>query len=42
VLRVLPPELAQLPWEFLFDPGQQDYLALTLPLVRYLHVLAPL
>lgn len=41
VLRVRPPELAQLPWEFLFDPGQQDYLALTLPLVRYLHVLAP-
>lgn len=41
VLRVHPPELARLPWEFLFDPGQQDYLALTLPLVRYLHVLAP-
>jgi CHAT domain/WD domain, G-beta repeat len=42
VLRVRPPELAQLPWEFLFDPARQDYLGLTVPLVRYLHVLAPL
>jgi len=41
VLRVRPPELAQLPWEFLFDPGRQDYLGLTMPLVRYLQVLAP-
>jgi len=41
VLRVRPPELARLPWEFLFDPGRQDYLGLTMPLVRYLQVLAP-
>jgi len=41
VLRVRPPELARLPWEFLFDPGQQDYLGLTMPLVRYPEVLAP-
>jgi len=41
VLRVRPPELARLPWEFLFDPGRQDYLRLTMPLVRYLQVLAP-
>ncbi len=41
VLRVRPPELALLPWEFLFDPGRQDYLGLTMPLVRYLQVLAP-
>ncbi len=41
VLRVRPPELARLPWEFLFDPGRQDYLGLTVPLVRYLQVLAP-
>ncbi len=41
VLRVRPPELARLPWEFLFDPGRQDYLSLTLPLVRYPYVLAP-
>ncbi len=41
VLRVRPPELARLPWEFLFDPGRQDYLGLTAPLVRYIQVLAP-
>jgi hypothetical protein len=41
VLRVRPPELARLPWEFLFDPSQQDYLGLTLPLVRSPQVLAP-
>jgi CHAT domain/WD domain, G-beta repeat len=41
VLRVRPPELARLPWEFLFDPGRQDYLGLDMPLVRYPQVLAP-
>jgi WD40 repeat protein/outer membrane protein assembly factor BamD (BamD/ComL family) len=41
VLRVQPPELAQLPWEFLYDPGRQDYLSLSLPLVRYPQVLDP-
>jgi hypothetical protein len=41
VLRVRPPELARLPWEFLFDSSEQDYLGLTVPLVRYLQVLAP-
>ena len=41
VLRVRPPELARFPWEFLFDPGRQDYLGLSLPLVRYPEVLAP-
>ncbi len=41
VLRVRPLELARLPWEFLFDPGQQDYLGLSMPLVRYPEVLAP-
>ncbi|MGH3916044.1 MAG: CHAT domain-containing WD40 repeat protein [Pseudonocardiaceae bacterium] len=41
VLRVRPPELARLPWEFLFDSDRQDYLGLTMPLVRYLQVLAP-
>ncbi|MGH3769902.1 MAG: hypothetical protein ACRDRW_00635, partial [Pseudonocardiaceae bacterium] len=41
VLRVRPPDLARLPWEFLFDPGQQDYLGLSMPLVRYPEVLAP-
>ncbi|MGH8573191.1 MAG: hypothetical protein ACREX8_11550 [Gammaproteobacteria bacterium] len=42
VLRVRPPELARLPWEFLFDPGRQDYLGLDMPLVRHPQVLAPL
>jgi hypothetical protein len=41
VLRIRPPELARLPWEFLVDPHQQDYLGLTMPLVRYLQVLSP-
>jgi len=41
VLRVQPPELARLPWEYLFDPSRDDYLGLTAPLVRYLQVLAP-
>ncbi|MGH3976638.1 MAG: CHAT domain-containing protein, partial [Pseudonocardiaceae bacterium] len=41
VLRVRPPELARLPWEFLFDPGRQDYLGLDMPLVRHPQVLAP-
>jgi hypothetical protein len=41
VLRIRPPELARLPWEFLVDPHQQDYLGLTMSLVRYLQVLSP-
>jgi WD40 repeat protein/tetratricopeptide (TPR) repeat protein len=41
VLRIRSPELARLPWEFLFDPGRQDYLGLTLPLVRFPQVLVP-
>ena len=40
-LRVQPPELAALPWEFLYDPGGDDYLCLTAPLVRYLDVPQP-
>jgi Flp pilus assembly protein TadD len=51
VLRVRPPELARLPWEFLFDAGEDDYLCLNTPLIRYpsvpqsqlpFHVVAPL
>jgi formylglycine-generating enzyme required for sulfatase activity len=36
-LTVTPPELAVLPWEFLYDPARRDYLCLdaTTPLVRY-------
>jgi CHAT domain/WD domain, G-beta repeat len=40
-LRVDPPELAALPWEFLYDPGRDDYLCLSTPLVRYVDVLEP-
>jgi CHAT domain/WD domain, G-beta repeat len=40
-LRVRPAELAALPWEFLYDPGRDDYLCLSTPLVRYLDVLEP-
>jgi CHAT domain len=37
-LRVSAPELAALPWEYLFDPGRADYLTLSssTPLVRYI------
>jgi hypothetical protein len=40
-LRIGPPELAALPWEFLYDPGEDDYLCLRTPLVRYLSVPRP-
>jgi hypothetical protein len=35
-LRIQPPELAMLPWEFLYDPGRDQYLSLSskTPLVR--------
>jgi tetratricopeptide (TPR) repeat protein len=39
VLQIRPPELARLPWEFLFDAGEDDYLCLETPLVRYPFVL---
>ncbi len=36
-LRIDPPELTSLPWEFLFDPQTNEFLALSprVPLVRY-------
>ena len=34
VLEVQPPELARLPWEFMFDTTQQAYLALDVALLR--------
>jgi len=40
-LRVGPAELAALPWEFLYDPGRDDYMSLSTPLVRYLDVFEP-
>jgi len=41
VLRVRPPELARLPWEFLFDASEDDYICLNTPLIRYPTVLQP-
>ncbi len=41
VLRVRPPELARLPWEFLFDEAQNDYVCPTTPLIRHPQVAAP-
>jgi hypothetical protein len=42
-LRVEAPELAALPWEYLFDPRQGEYLCFSrkTPLVRYLEVPLP-
>lgn len=39
-LRIKPPELAALPWEFLYDSHQADYLSLSsnIPVVRYLEL----
>jgi hypothetical protein len=42
VLRIRPPELATLPWEFLYDTRRDDYLSLSNPLVRYPEVLEPI
>ena len=40
-LRIRPPELAALPWEFLYDQGRDDYLCLSGPLIRHVEVLEP-
>jgi len=42
-LRVTPPELAVLPWEFLYDPREDEYLSLrrSTPVVRYLELPQP-
>ncbi len=42
-LRIRPPELAALPWEFLYDPRQAEYLCLSreTPVVRYLELPRP-
>ena len=41
VLHVRPPELARLPWEFLYDAGEDDYVCFSTPLIRYPPVLEP-
>src|SRR5215207_212229 len=42
-LRIQPPELTVLPWEFLYDPGRNTYLSLSCktPLVRYIELREP-
>ncbi len=39
-LRIQAPDLAALPWEFLYDPRQGEYICLSLytPLIRYLEL----
>ncbi len=43
-LRIQPPELAALPWEFLYDPRQAEYVCLSrsTSVVRYLEPPRPL
>ncbi len=43
-LHVQPPELAALPWEFLYDPGEAEYVCLSrdTPVVRYLELPQPI
>ncbi len=43
-LRIQPPELAALPWEFLYDPRQAEFLCLSrhTPIVRYLELPQPI
>jgi len=42
-LHVLAPEMAALPWEFLFDPSRGDYVSLSArtPIIRYLELPQP-
>ncbi|MFN8444408.1 MAG: SUMF1/EgtB/PvdO family nonheme iron enzyme [Caldilineaceae bacterium] len=43
-LRIQPPELAMLPWEFLYDRRSGEYVGLSFntPIVRYLETAQPL
>jgi CHAT domain len=43
-LRIQPPELAELPWEFLYDPHQGNYFCLSseTSIVRYLEIPSPI
>ena len=42
-LRIQPPDLAALPWEYLYDSRQAEYLCLSqnTPIVRYMETLQP-
>ena len=43
-LRILPPEMARLPWEFLYDPRRAEYICLSreTPIIRYLDLPQPI
>jgi hypothetical protein len=43
-LRIQPPELAMLPWEFLYDPRRAEYICLSRdnPIVRYVELPQPI
>ncbi|MFE7076384.1 CHAT domain-containing protein, partial [Streptomyces sp. NPDC057620] len=41
VLRAHAPELARLPWEFLYDASEDGYVCLEMPLVRHPQVARP-
>jgi hypothetical protein len=43
-LRFQPPELAALPWEFLYDPRKHEYVCLSrnTPIIRYLEISQPI
>ncbi|MET9465893.1 CHAT domain-containing protein [Streptomyces sp. NPDC006544] len=41
LLRTNGPHVASIPWEYLVDPTRDDYLALRVPIVRYLRLMNP-
>jgi tetratricopeptide (TPR) repeat protein len=43
-LRIQAPELAKLPWEFLYDPRQGEYICMSTktPIVRYIELPQPI
>lgn len=43
-LAIIPPEISALPWELIYDPLQDCFLATSVksPLVRYVHLPAPI
>jgi CHAT domain-containing protein/WD40 domain-containing protein len=41
VLQIRPAELARLPWEFMFDSHEEQYVGLSAPMIRYPQVLKP-
>ena len=41
VLQIRPAELARLPWEFMFDSHEEQYVGLSAPMIRYPLVLKP-